>query len=336
MRTALSGFQVAGASHAGQLLGPLFDGSEKEARGEFLGQVASIKLGDAYKAAFATWNAATNPTIAATTSGPLAIGLGNASPYEVGLTLHHTYGVPYLPGSALKGLARRAALQQGLSPEAITVLFGEQDLKKEANAAHIIWWDGWLDSQTARPLQLDTITVHHQKYYGGAGREGYPTDFDDPNPVAFLSVPTGTKFHLALGKSTPELDDRWIYLAAQLLGHGLTHLGLGGKTNAGYGGFDVALPPRPLSAAEIREAEEQTAQLNAEKARGDADRLTVRIREDLKNARAIRDNSARVLGQIAALPLPQREQAVQAVVEQAKTFGEKELAKKARKLLEDG
>lgn len=331
MRTALSGFQVAGASHAGQLLGPLFDGSEKEARGKFLGQVASIKLSDAYKAAFATWNAATNPTIAATTSGPLAIGLGNASPYEVGLTLHHTYGVPYLPGSALKGLVLRAARNHILSEEALAVLFGTV-----GSAAHIIWWDGWLDPQTARPLQLDTITVHHHKYYGSAGREGYPTDFDDPNPVAFLSVPTGTKFHLALGKSTPELDDRWIYLAAQLLGHGLTHLGLGGKTNAGYGGFDVALPPRPLSAAEIREAEEQTAQLNAEKARGDADRLTVRIREDLKNARAIRDNSARVLGQIAALPLPQREQAVQAVVEQAKTFGEKELAKKARKLLEDG
>ena len=329
MRAALSDFKAAGASHAGQLVGPLFDGSEKEKRGDFLQTAARIKPSDAYKAAFATWQAATQPSITATTSGPLAIGLGNASPTEVGLTLHRTYGLPYLPGSALKGLALRAARDHKLSDEALNALFGTPD-----SAAHIIWWDGWLDPECKAPLQLDTITVHHQKYYGTGGKDGFPTDFDDPNPVAFLSVPIGTRFHLALGKSTPDLDDQWAYLAAQLLEYGLMHLGLGGKTNAGYGGFAVTLPSKPLSAAEIKEAEETAAKLAAAQAEAEAEKLTGRIREDLKNARAIRDNSARVLGQIGALPLAQRQAAVQAVVEQANKFGEKDLAKKAKKLLD--
>lgn len=34
----------------------------------------------------------------------LLVGHGNASPTEVGLTVHHTWGVPMIPGSALKGL----------------------------------------------------------------------------------------------------------------------------------------------------------------------------------------------------------------------------------------
>src|SRR5262249_5571079 len=35
----------------------------------------------------------------------LIVGLGNKGVIEAGLRLHHTYGVPLIPGSALKGLA---------------------------------------------------------------------------------------------------------------------------------------------------------------------------------------------------------------------------------------
>lgn len=38
------------------------------------------------------------------TRSRLLIGAGGATPTEVGLTLHHTWGVPVIPGSALKGL----------------------------------------------------------------------------------------------------------------------------------------------------------------------------------------------------------------------------------------
>ncbi|MFB9991967.1 type III-B CRISPR module RAMP protein Cmr6 [Deinococcus oregonensis] len=334
MRQTLSGFPAVGATHAGQLLGLLFDGSEKEARAEFLKTAAKIKPSSAYQAAFEVWRGVTLPSITATTSGPLAIGLGNASPTEVGLTLHRTYGLPYLPGSALKGLAVRAARDYPLGEAACKALFGDAE-----SAAHLIWWDGWLDPACRAPLQLDTITVHHQKYYGSAGQSGpqeiWPTDFDDPNPVAFLSVPPHTKFHLALGKSTPELDDQWVHLAAELLGYGLSKLGLGGKTNAGYGSFEVTLPPKLLRADEIEAANQKAEQVAQTQAAAEDAQLVSRIAEELKNARAIRENAERMLSRIAALPVERREKPVSAVLEQARKFGEKELAKKARKLLEE-
>jgi CRISPR-associated protein Cmr6 len=37
--------------------------------------------------------------------GRLIVGLGGDNVLETGLTLHHTYGVPLIPGNALKGLA---------------------------------------------------------------------------------------------------------------------------------------------------------------------------------------------------------------------------------------
>ncbi len=42
----------------------------------------------------------------ATVDWRLAVGLGGDHPLENGFTFHRVYGVPYLPGSALKGLAR--------------------------------------------------------------------------------------------------------------------------------------------------------------------------------------------------------------------------------------
>jgi CRISPR-associated protein Cmr6 len=42
----------------------------------------------------------------------LVVGQGSKGTLEMGLTLHRLYGVPYIPGSALKGLARSVALYE--------------------------------------------------------------------------------------------------------------------------------------------------------------------------------------------------------------------------------
>ncbi len=36
----------------------------------------------------------------------MVIGLGTAHPQETSMTLHHIYGIPYIPGSAIKGVTR--------------------------------------------------------------------------------------------------------------------------------------------------------------------------------------------------------------------------------------
>ncbi len=48
--------------------------------------------------------------ISLTLSWRLVVGLGNPSVYETSMTLHHIYGIPYLPGSAIKGVTRSYAI----------------------------------------------------------------------------------------------------------------------------------------------------------------------------------------------------------------------------------
>lgn len=49
----------------------------------------------------------------------LALGIGGASVYETSITLHHIYGIPYIPASAVKGIVRSWI---------ITEYFGEKDI----------------------------------------------------------------------------------------------------------------------------------------------------------------------------------------------------------------
>lgn len=236
-------------SHAGLTLHRLLEkqpeGGEKLADRQHPYATLADKIADwsvpkVYEEAFHRWKERVQSQgavlLEATAIASLAVGLGNASPIENGLSVHHTYGTPYLPGSAVKGLLRRAADKRGLSEADQKILFGDTK-----SAGHIVFWDGWLepaktnDDKNAKPYQKDVITVHHPDYYGKRG-EAWPTDFDDPNPVAFLSVRPGTKFCIALSSASSNSED-WVFAAAEILKWGLEKLGLGGKTNAGYGYF---------------------------------------------------------------------------------------------------
>ncbi|MGQ9588959.1 MAG: type III-B CRISPR module RAMP protein Cmr6 [Planctomycetota bacterium] len=85
-----------------------------------------------------------------------------------------------------------------------------------------------------QPFARDVITVHQKTYYDSAGRS-WPNDYDDPNPVAFLTVRRGVRFLLVLS-GPPD----WTELARKLLIDALRDWGVGGKTSSGYGRL---LPP---------------------------------------------------------------------------------------------
>ena len=154
------------------------------------------------------------------TKGRMVIGLGGENVLETGLSLHHTYGTPLIPGTALKGLAShycdqvwgardqgeefkrwREGVPGGTYHKAI---FGTTD-----DSGHIIFHDAWLTPETlTKSLQPDVMTPHHGDYYSGSGA---PTDFDDPNPVTFLSV-VGT-FHIAVSCDVPgDEGKKWAQL----------------------------------------------------------------------------------------------------------------------------
>jgi CRISPR-associated protein Cmr6 len=182
------------------------------------------------------------------TASRLIVGLGSENVLKTGLQLHHTYGVPIIPGSALKGLASHychdvwGQRQNASAPEENlafrrggkhhSLLFGTME-----DGGVIPFHDAWIvpQSLTDGTLRLDVMTPHHPKWQTN---EAPPTDFDSPVPVSFLSV-AGT-FDVRLSWSgtagaSQDQTEAWTKLAMQLLQEALAEWGVGGKTNSGYG-----------------------------------------------------------------------------------------------------
>ena len=202
-----------------------------------------------YKAAFDRWKASLPESTAANdlqTVGRLIVGLGTENVLETGITLHHTYGMPVLPGSALKGLAAHYCDQVWGETEPRfnkggdyhQLLFGTTD-----DSGCIIFHDGWfIPDSEKEPLKLDVMTPHHPKWLDGSVP---PTDFDSPTPVPFLSV--AGQFHVAVSWRGPAGDKAlsWRDMAGDCLRDALFHWGIGGKTTSGYGRLAVPPPPPP-------------------------------------------------------------------------------------------
>ncbi|MBE3584338.1 MAG: type III-B CRISPR module RAMP protein Cmr6 [Limnochordaceae bacterium] len=231
------------AAHAGLLLNSyLKDQDDPVARQDLLERAATAcsHVCSVYSEAFGRWarivgNGAVPEMVRV--AGRAVPGLGVESSLETGLTLHHTYGTPIILGSALKGLAAHYCNQVwGVAqPEfkkngsAFTTIFGTTE-----DSGHIIFADAWVTPDSlAGSLVLDVMTVHHPDYYQPA-EPLPPSDFDDPNPIAFLSI--RGKFQLFVKCDVPGLEgDRWARLAMDLLLEALDRWGIGGKTAAGYG-----------------------------------------------------------------------------------------------------
>lgn len=122
------------------------------------------------------------------------------------------------------------------------IIFGAQE-----DAGHISFYDAWIEPECLRPgndgaLALDVMTPHHGGYYAGSRYEAgpnrgelmAPTDFDDPNPIVFLTV-TGVFVVAVRCDVESNQGQRWASLALHLLRSALSEWGVGGKTSSGYG-----------------------------------------------------------------------------------------------------
>lgn len=251
---------------------------------------ASANAGDVYKRAFERWKESfdqtaksghkdrshhkTLPAFRVPCAGRMVIGLGNASPIEAGITLHHTYGVPTIPGSALKGLAAhycdvvwgnrpvpeadctpneelgfrrcrgRKGDQSAEDRERVgkfhRALFGTTE-----DAGHIIFHDAWIDpgslgktNHAKEPIEglvRDIMTPHHGDYYAGKEVNGQRVaPTDFDSPVPIPFLSVSGRFWIGL--SCDAADDRGaLGLTAQLVKEALQHWGIGGKTSSSYG-----------------------------------------------------------------------------------------------------
>ncbi len=183
------------------------------------------------------------------TTGSLTLHLARASVAEnAGICLHPIYGFAYLPGSGLKGMARAFAERIWLPHQAdkadkdvakskINEIFGALQTSKgaEASAGLLVFHDAWPERWPQ--LYVDIVNNHHKDYYAG---KGAPGDWEDPTPISFLAIGAGETFCFAISKRSADVPDEWVDLGSMWLAGALTYLGVGAKTNAGYGYFQPA------------------------------------------------------------------------------------------------
>lgn len=180
----------------------------------------------------------------------IVIGQGQPSVLETHTTLHPIYGFPYLPGTAIKGMAAHYCHQElgeqnsdfQMDGSYYPILFGDFN-----QAAAIQYEDAWLEPKAVKnALCCDVLTPHHRNYQqlqidsdgnsGKAGLKNAPRDDDSPNPVPFLAVAGSFTFKLTLNPEAYGMEE-WLPIAERIVKAALVRRGLGGKTSASYGIF---------------------------------------------------------------------------------------------------
>jgi CRISPR-associated protein Cmr6 len=246
------------------------------ARPERLDAITRCPVPSAYDRFYAVWSAALQSLPAArsataTTTSRILIGHGLTSAHEVGLTLHHTYGTPVIPGSALKGvLAHYVHRTIGAADERwrgpmldddgrvvddpgvfFRTLFGAAPSEgdEQGYAGVVAFHDALMHPGPGKPLAADVLTPHQTEYYRDASAD--PNDYTSPIPVGFISVKPGVRFDVWLSGD----DAGWVGTAATLLEHALREHGVGGKTSSGYGRLEVSFKATPEELAQRKEAE---------------------------------------------------------------------------------
>lgn len=183
----------------------------------------------------------------------LVVGLGNENTLETSISLHPLYGFPYIPSSAVKGLARAAALflenlavsendkklnKNAKIDDIAKKIFGteeeENTIKKifgtEEAAGNTIFFDA-LPEKSINIFETDIMNVHYDEYYLDTENPTKPpADWYSPNPIKFVTIKPDTEFTFYIAGEDSCSAEKWLKA-------GLTDIGVGGKTSSGYGYF---------------------------------------------------------------------------------------------------
>lgn len=207
------------------------------------------------------------------TSWRMAVGLGNESVYETSMTLHHIYGIPYIPASSVKGVVRSWIITEyfrketeepaeywALQDEMFCRIFGTSKETKIENSngkkftvisplknkegkptehiGEIIFFDAFpLDEPK---IEVDVMNPHYRDWYDSPKKDNKlyipPTDYLNPSPVFFLTV-ANTRFRFMIASKKEPLENYKIgdKNIVEWLKDALTQHGIGAKTAVGYG-----------------------------------------------------------------------------------------------------
>lgn len=184
---------------------------------------------------------------------------------NAGLCLHPHFGAPYIPGSAVKGIARHAAwcawneetdatkkeeLAAGIAEvfgyptndDGLDAFLAARGWKDKSSSGAVAFLPAVPCTEKSAPdkgkLDVDIVNVHQRSYYGSRSREARPSSQDQPIPQFFPTVKDGVCFRFTIapvrcgGDSLLSSARDWLWKA-------LEENGAGAKTAAGYGWFDL-------------------------------------------------------------------------------------------------
>ncbi|MFW1746483.1 type III-B CRISPR module RAMP protein Cmr6 [Acinetobacter guillouiae] len=262
--------------HAGLLMQrglQVWEESDKKDRQDLLEIIGSIQASELYLLAFNRWlthtysDSENNPnyaSVVAKIDGRLFTGLSIGGTLETGVITHHSYGMPMLAGSAVKGAVRAYAESIFLLKDAegkvqidakgktqinpvmkdiLNILFGTDEDADQQNAGYLIWHDAWwvppitkdgklATNDQAKPFVGEIVTVHHQKYYSDKMGHVEPLDMESPIPNQQIAIQGDFYF-------TIEGEPQWVKFAKDLLENMLQQMGMGAKGTSGYGYFKL-------------------------------------------------------------------------------------------------
>ena len=163
------------------------------------------------------------------TSSRLVVGFGAEHVLETSITLHHLFGIPYIPASAIKGVVRMVSfweiaenlkddeeirkLQEYLYDKQISDKFEENELN-DAELKHeclkhkllfgtqgfkglLVFLDAYPKVEAGKEIfELDIMNPHYTEYY--TEKSEIPGDWENPKPIVFLTVKKGIPFHFTV------------------------------------------------------------------------------------------------------------------------------------------
>lgn len=254
-------------------------------------------------------------TFVGTLGGRLLINMAGGVMENAGLALDRTSGLPVIPGSALKGVSRNAALwdiRRTTDPDEklkklrhALLVFGfiKQDLTKGDFAwvagsnlgfiqqalgeeAHLSEFKGLCSFLPAYPASADRLEIVAEVLTSHVNPERIL-------PIFFPAVEAGSSFGFAVCRTRTAGDmdidyDAVLASAAKWLQMAITENGVGAKTATGYGWFSIDA-----------QAEERRQQEAAQQAEAETERLAA-------EAKAAADAAAREQARAAMTPEERR------------------------------
>ena len=199
-----------------------------------------------------------------TTYPGLLMGSGNLhdisckGAYKLGFFFDYVNGLPYLPGSSLKGVLR-------------SVFPGQHQEDKEEYSSYLIGLMEELGIKHVQPGELDALEEEIFDFqdvflgaYPDSEQRGTRTYFDseyitphkplkNPNPISFLKVKAGVgmRFHFLIRDGQILSAEQKVRLFKKLI----LEFGIGAKTNIGFGKFAESRPKEFITEESVKSAQ---------------------------------------------------------------------------------